>query len=31
MLGNWGELGTYSFDFGKIITSGEGGVTVIKI
>ncbi len=26
MLGNWGELGTYSFDYGKILTSGEGGL-----
>ena len=26
MLGNWGRIGTYSFDFGKIFTSGEGGL-----
>ena len=26
MLGNHGCLGTYSFDYGKIITSGEGGL-----
>ena len=26
MLGNWGRIGTYSFDYGKIITSGEGGL-----
>lgn len=26
MLGNYGSLGTYSFDYGKIITSGEGGL-----
>lgn len=28
MLGTLGEAGCYSFDFGKVITSGEGGMVV---
>ena len=29
-LGNWGDIGTYSFDFAKTITTGEGGMLVFK-
>jgi len=28
MLGCWGDVGVFSFDFGKIITTGEGGMVV---
>ena len=27
-LGTWGDIGTYSFDFAKTITTGEGGMIV---
>ncbi|MEW6531448.1 MAG: DegT/DnrJ/EryC1/StrS family aminotransferase [Thermodesulfobacteriota bacterium] len=27
-LGTWGDMGTYSFDFYKTITTGEGGMVV---
>lgn len=27
-LGTWGQLGTYSFDYAKTITTGEGGMIV---
>ena len=26
LLGTWGDIGTYSFDFAKTITTGEGGM-----
>lgn len=29
-LGTWGEMGTYSFDFAKTMTTGEGGMVVFK-
>ena len=29
-LGTWGEIGTYSFDFAKTMTTGEGGMVVFK-
>ena len=29
-LGTIGDAGTYSFDFAKTITTGEGGMTVFK-
>ena len=29
-LGTYGEIGTYSFDFAKTITTGEGGMVVFK-
>ncbi len=29
-LGTWGDAGTYSFDFAKTITTGEGGMIVFK-
>ena len=29
-LGNYGDIGTYSFDFAKTITTGEGGMIVFK-
>ena len=29
-LGTWGDIGTYSFDFAKTITTGEGGMIVFK-
>jgi len=29
-LGTYGDIGTYSFDFAKTITTGEGGMVVFK-
>ena len=29
-LGTWGDVGTFSFDFAKTITTGEGGMVVFK-
>ena len=29
-LGTWGRIGTFSFDFAKTITTGEGGMLVFK-
>lgn len=29
-LGTWGDIGTYSFDFAKTMTTGEGGMIVFK-
>lgn len=29
-LGTWGEMGTYSFDFAKTMTTGEGGMVVFQ-
>ena len=29
-LGTWGDAGTYSFDYAKTITTGEGGMVVFK-
>ena len=29
-LGTYGDIGTYSFDFAKAITTGEGGMVVFK-
>ncbi len=29
-LGTWGEIGTYSFDFAKTMTTGEGGMVVFN-
>ena len=29
-LGTWGEIGTFSFDFAKTMTTGEGGMLVFK-
>ncbi|QWE27000.1 DegT/DnrJ/EryC1/StrS aminotransferase family protein [Polynucleobacter sp. AP-Ainpum-60-G11] len=29
-LGTWGRMGTFSFDFAKTITTGEGGMIVFK-
>jgi 8-amino-3,8-dideoxy-alpha-D-manno-octulosonate transaminase len=29
-LGTWGRLGTYSFDFAKTMTTGEGGMIVFR-
>ena len=29
-LGTWGEVGTYSFDFAKTMTTGEGGMILFK-
>ena len=29
-LGTWGDIGTYSFDYAKTITTGEGGMLVFK-
>lgn len=29
-LGSWGDIGTYSFDFAKTITTGEGGMMIFK-
>ena len=26
----WGDIGTFSFDFAKTITTGEGGMVVFK-
>ena len=29
-LGTWGDIGTFSFDFAKTITTGEGGMLIIN-
>lgn len=29
-LGTWGDIGTFSFDFAKTITTGEGGMILFK-
>ena len=29
-LGTWGQMGTYSFDFAKTMTTGEGGMVVFQ-
>jgi 8-amino-3,8-dideoxy-alpha-D-manno-octulosonate transaminase len=29
-LGTWGDIGTYSFDFAKTMTTGEGGMIVFR-
>ena len=29
-LGTWGDVGAFSFDFAKTITTGEGGMTIFK-
>ncbi len=29
-LGTWGDVGTFSFDFAKTITTGEGGMVIFK-
>ncbi|MBE2205459.1 MAG: DegT/DnrJ/EryC1/StrS family aminotransferase [Chthoniobacterales bacterium] len=29
-LGTWGRMGTYSFDFAKTMTTGEGGMVVFQ-
>ncbi len=29
-LGTWGDVGTYSFDFAKTMTTGEGGMVVFR-
>lgn len=29
-LGTWGRIGTYSFDFAKTMTTGEGGMLVFR-
>ncbi len=29
-LGTWGEIGTFSFDFAKTMTTGEGGMILFK-
>tara|TARA_Y200000002_G_scaffold294028_1_gene248293 strand:+ start:2450 stop:3625 length:1176 start_codon:yes stop_codon:yes gene_type:complete len=29
-LGTWGRMGTFSFDYAKTITTGEGGMVVFK-
>lgn len=29
-LGTWGDVGTFSFDYAKTITTGEGGMVVCK-
>ena len=29
-LGTWGDMGTFSFDFAKTMTTGEGGMVVCK-
>ena len=29
-LGTWGEIGTFSFDFAKTMTTGEGGMLVFR-
>jgi 8-amino-3,8-dideoxy-alpha-D-manno-octulosonate transaminase len=29
-LGTWGDVGTYSFDFAKTMTTGEGGMVVYR-
>ena len=30
LLGTWGDVGTFSFDFAKTITTGEGGMLIFK-
>lgn len=29
-LGSWGDIGTFSFDFAKTMTTGEGGMLIFK-
>ena len=29
-LGTWGRMGTFSFDYAKTITTGEGGMITFK-
>ena len=29
-LGTWGDIGTFSFDFAKTITTGEGGMLIAQ-
>ena len=29
-LGTWGDIGTFSFDFAKTLTTGEGGMLLFK-
>ena len=29
-LGSWGDVGTFSFDFAKTITTGEGGMLIFR-
>jgi len=29
-LGNWGDIGTFSFDYAKAITTGEGGMLIFR-
>lgn len=29
-LGTWGDVGTFSFDFAKVLTTGEGGMVVSR-
>lgn len=29
-LGTWGDIGTFSFDFAKTMTTGEGGMVIFK-
>lgn len=29
-LGSWGQMGTFSFDFAKTMTTGEGGMIIFK-
>lgn len=29
-LGTWGEIGTFSFDFAKTMTTGEGGMAIFR-
>ena len=29
-LGTWGDIGAYSFDFAKTLTTGEGGMLIFK-
>ena len=30
LLGTWGDIGTFSFDFAKTMTTGEGGMLIFK-
>ena len=29
-LGTWGDIGTFSFDFAKTMTTGEGGMVIFR-
>ena len=29
-LGTWGDIGAFSFDFAKTLTTGEGGMLIFK-